>query len=151
MSATVRRIATGVSSHFRERVLEWVMLFPTFGMGVVLLLQPGIFDVSPSFSELARVGTAAFWAYAMLICAAVRFVALLVNGTFSVFQYSPHLRLAAVFICGLIWFEFAYGFLIATLGSGGASTGVVAYATLFLLEAVNAFYVAKDYAAKSRR
>lgn len=133
----VRRIAHGVVHHFPFRVSEWVMVHPTFWMGISLMLQPEMFTTSPSFAELARWADESVWSSIAILCAFVRFSALVVNGTFPRFTYSPHLRAFASIVGVAFWSQFTLGFGVVAVDGTGAWSAVVAYSTLLFLELVN--------------
>lgn len=133
----VRRITRGVVDHLPIRVSEWVMVHPTLWMGTALMLQPDMFETSPSFAELARWADESVWSSIAILCAVVRFAALVVNGTFRGFTFSPHLRACASFAGVAFWSQFTLGFAAAAAHGEGAWSAVVAYSTLLLLELVN--------------
>ena len=70
--AFLRRITTGVVSHFGMRVSEWAMIWPCAAMGFALNVQRDMFDTSPSFAKLAGWLDEPEWAFLALICAIVR-------------------------------------------------------------------------------
>lgn len=134
----VRRIANGVRSHWDIRASEWLMLFPALGMGVALsVLQPDMFDSSPSFATIAKWNGEDFWGFWVLVCATIRLIALVVNGTFDEFRYSPHMRLVASLVGVLFWSQFTLGFVNTYLGGAGSLSAVFAYTTFCLAELLN--------------
>lgn len=135
----LRRIRDGVVNHFPIRVSEWIMIYPTIGMGIALKTQPDMFNTSPSFASIASWADEITLAAIVLACAAIRLVALIVNGTFQGFGISPHLRLFAAVVGLIFWSQFTFGFLDAALFKGGAWSGVIAYSTLMIIEMTNAF------------
>ena len=44
------------------RVPEWLMLWPTVGMGLAFKLQPEMFKASPSFAQVAQGADQQTWA-----------------------------------------------------------------------------------------
>lgn len=145
------RLARGVASHFQIRLTEWLLLWPSAGMGVVLLWQKDLFEVSPSFSQLANWGDQYVWACVVLACAVVRVAALIVNGTFDSFRYSPHIRAGASLIAMFFWSQFCLGFLIAAMTGEGAWTAVPAYSTFILAELANLFRSGSDIGRLTRK
>ncbi len=133
----VRRITRGVVDHFPVRVSEWAMVHPTFWMGVALMFQPDMFETSPSFMELSRWADEKVWSSIAILCGFTRFSALVINGTFSRFIWSPHVRAFASFAGVAFWSQFTLGFAVAAISGEGAWSAVVAYSTLLLLELVN--------------
>ncbi|ORE94093.1 hypothetical protein ATO13_08466 [Stappia sp. 22II-S9-Z10] len=143
----VRRMAHGVRAHFQVRVTEWAMVYPTLGMSLALMVQPDMFETSPSFAELGRWASEGAASCIAMLCALVRFAALVVNGTFRSFPYSPHLRATASLIGAAFWWQVALGFALAAIEGQGAWSAVVAYSTLLILEAVN---ISRSFADISR-
>lgn len=152
----VRSVISGVRDHFIIRISEWVMLVPTSGMWFGLeYVQPNMFATSNSFKQLDQMFTEQTWAMLVLLCAVARFCALIVNGTFDVFKYSPHIRAAASILGLIFWSQFCVGIFQAYLYDGGSFSGVVAYSTFVILELANFYRSTKDigstYADAKRR
>ncbi|OWJ69298.1 hypothetical protein CDV50_18765 [Haematobacter massiliensis] len=133
----VRRLREGIVAHFPIRFSEWLMLFPAVAMGIALRFQQDMFSLTPSFAAVARWGDETFWAVLLLGCGAMRLLALVVNGTFAGFRWSPHLRALASVAGALTWAQFAVGILSAAVFEGGTWSGVVMYSTMLLAEIVN--------------
>lgn len=132
----LRAVYQGVADHFPFRWSEWVMLWPSFGMWIVLQVDPNMFSTSPSFRALATWGDEGQWAIVLAACGICRLAALTINGTFRGFAYSPHIRAAASIIGALVWSQVSLGFLLAYFG-GGALSGAIIWSTLVLVEIVN--------------
>ena len=147
----VARVVSGVSSHFQIRLSEWVMIFPTTGMGVALMGQPAMFSTSPSFAGVAHVMAQDRWAFLVLLCAVARLVALTVNGTFSRFRFSPHIRAVASFVGVAFWGAFASGFFQSAMAGVGAWSAVVAYSTFVIMEMANVYRAMGDTGGSARR
>lgn len=152
----VRSVISGVRDHFIIRISEWVMLLPTGGMWFGLkYVQPDMFHSSNSFNQLANMAQEETWAMFVLFCAVARFGALIVNGTFDVFKYSPHIRAAASLMGLVFWSQFCVGIFQAYLYDGGSFSGVVAYSTFVALELANMYRSFRDigstYADAKRR
>ncbi|MDO6587320.1 hypothetical protein Q4543_17550 [Salipiger sp. 1_MG-2023] len=139
----VVRLKDGVRNHFPMRVTEWIMVWPCLWMGAALNWQPTMFDTSASYSSLASWLDERQWALIVLCCAIVRLVALIVNGTFQAFPYSPHLRILASAVSAMFWFQFSLGFTLSAFAGGGLSA-VAAYSTFVLLEGVNVVRASED-------
>lgn len=135
----VRRITDGISAHFPIRFTEWIMVWPTVFMGIALWLQADMFETAPSYHKVAQWADESTWATMVLICAVVRLLALVVNGTFHSFRYSPHFRLVASLVGMAFWSQFTVGFLNAAVFYGGSWSEVVAYSTMLVMEFAN-FY-----------
>lgn len=141
----VRSLVHGVKQHFTIRLSEWVMLYPAIGMWAgMTFFQPHMFATSKSFSKLAGHGTEDSWAFFVLVCAVARFAALVVNGTFDNFKYSPHVRALASIMGLLFWSQFSVGFLQAYFTVGGSVSAVFAYSTFVVLELANLYRSTKD-------
>lgn len=145
-----RRIADGIYAHFPIRFTEWIMIWPALGMGMALFFQTDMFTTSPSYETVGRWADEGTWSTAVLICAIVRLLALIVNGTFRSFRYSPHLRLLASVVGMLFWSQFTVGFLSAALFGAGAWSGVVAYSTMLIMEFAN-FYRSQVDCLRAKR
>lgn len=135
----VRRITHGIVGHFPIRISEWTMIYPTIGMGLALKEQPDMFTTSQSFATIQNIASEMTLSVIVLICALIRLIALVVNGTFQGFGISPHLRLFASMVGLVFWSQFALGFLDAALFKGGAWSAVIAYSTFVIFEYVNAY------------
>jgi hypothetical protein len=136
---TLLRIYRGVVDHFPIRVTEWIMLWPPLGLAAVLQLMPDMFEVSPSYAYLARWASERSWAWIFIGCSLMRLAALVINGTFAGFAFSPHIRAVASVVGVAIWSQVSLGFLMAALYSGGALSGVIGWSTMVLLEIVNVY------------
>lgn len=143
------RVATGIREHFPQRVSEWLMTAAILGWAAVLASDAQTFEVSPSFAILAAYGSEARWAWVCFLVGMVRLTALVVNGTFRRFRYSPHLRGAASFIACVFWGQIALGVTLAWW-DGGSGTGVVAYSTFMALECWNLFRAWADVGASRK-
>lgn len=146
----VVRMATGMRSHFHIRATEWVMLFPSIALGIVLLYQDTMFETSPSFNVIAAWGDEKWWSLLVLLCALLRTAALVVNGTFRGFGISPHMRLVASFAGVAFWSQFGLGFAVAALTGNGSMSGPVAYTTFCLMEVLNITRSWSDVIARRR-
>ncbi len=94
----ILRIAGGIRQHFGMRVTEWIMTGALFGWSAVLAGDGNTFATSPSFSVIAHYGSEITWANICMTAGFIRLAALVVNGTFRQFRYSPHLRAGASFV-----------------------------------------------------
>lgn len=133
----VVRMATGVKQHFHIRATEWVMLYPSVLLGYVLVQFPNMFSAGQAFNTIARWGSESSWAIFVLMCALIRLGALLVNGTFSGFGYSPHLRLLASMFGAGFWSQFGLGFAISSLYGQSTWLLPILLSTFCLIEVLN--------------
>lgn len=144
------RVASGVKNHFHIRATEWGMLFPSVWMGVALIYQHNMFSTSPSFRILAGWAPEQIWALFVLVCALVRVIALVVNGTFQGFGISPHLRLMASIVGICFWSQYTLGFIVAATTGNGAWSAPIVYMTLCLFEILNITRSSADVFARKR-
>ncbi len=135
--ALIVRVYRGIADHFPTRWTEWAMLWPTFGLWIALQLQPDMFSTSPSFSHVASWATERQWIAIFGLAMLCRFAALVINGTFKGFEFSPHIRAGASLVGVLIWSQVSLGFLTAFLFGGGALSGFVGWSLPVLLELMN--------------
>lgn len=138
------RLRDGVAMHFNARLSEWLMLFPTAGMWAALHIQPEMFAVSPSFTHVASWASENTWAAIIFVCGVSRAAALIINGTFDEFRYSPHLRCGAAAICALLWSQFSLGFFYAYWSHGGALVNFMAFTSLTIFELANFYRSSRD-------
>ncbi|WP_336801825.1 hypothetical protein [Kaistia sp. MMO-174] len=104
----LRRIATGITSHMPSRASEWTLAAILLNWGLNVAMTPGYLDreywttlrdllPSEPFSPVV------FWGGGAIVVAALRLLALVINGTFATTawsRYSPHVRmLMATFSC----------------------------------------------------
>lgn len=139
----VLRVARGIRQHWHIRATEWVMIYPAFFLSFILLFQENMFQ----FQGYAVVRTWANqpqWAMALLLCVSVRLAALVVNGTFVSFRYSPHMRAAASW-CGLLfWGIYCLGFLQAAWIGVASWAAPLAFSTFVLMEYLNIYRSLSD-------
>lgn len=142
----ILRMIDGIQSHFKARMTEWIMAFPTGATAFGFMVQPDMFSKSPSYGGIASWATEYVWLWVFLFCFTIRMVALVVNGTFEAFRHSPHLRVLASVICFNAWGWFTGGFLNAYLNGRGAFLIVPACLTLCMIEGLNTFRATTDIA-----
>lgn len=141
----VRSVVTGVKQHFAIRLSEWMMLLPAFGMFIALrYIQPDMFNQSKSFADLQRWADEQTWATLVLFVGVVRLGALVVNGTFDTFRWSPHIRATAAIFGFLFWLQFVVGIYNAYITVNASISGVFAYGTLMVYEIANIYRSARD-------
>jgi hypothetical protein len=140
----ILRIYRGVIHHMQFRWTEWLMLWPAFGMWIVLQVDPVMFSKSASFVYLAQYATESTWATVLGFLGVLRLFALTVNGTFEGFAFSPHIRAATALIGVLIWSRFSLGIFMAAVNSEGAWSGVVAWSLPVIIELVNTYRAWSD-------
>lgn len=142
----ILRMIDGIQSHFKARMTEWIMAFPTGATAFGFMVQPDMFSQSRGYSFIAAWASEQVWMWLILICFCLRMVALVVNGTFEGFRLSPHMRVAASVICFNFWAWFSGGFLSAYLFRDGAFFSIPACMTLCMIEGLNIFRGTTDIA-----
>ncbi|WP_309084143.1 hypothetical protein [Chelativorans sp.] len=146
----VLRLATGIREHFPQRVSEWVLTGAILGWAAVLSGDGNTFANAPSFSELARMADEDTWAVICLVVGLLRLTALVINGTFRAFPYSPHMRGLASFAACIFWGQVALGMMLAWLNHGAAGTGMVIYLAAMAQDAWNLFRAWADVGASQQ-
>jgi len=136
----LKRVASGVRDHFEVRFSEWATTFTLFGLGVVFAFNPGTMSKGPSFVYLNQWADESVWSLIFITAASLRFMALLINGTFrQAFPWSPHIRGMTSLLATCIWGEIVLGMVLAYVYAGGGATGIVAYSTFFGMDVWNLF------------
>ncbi len=152
------RIWIGVRDHWPGRKFEWLMGAVALGMGLALLVQPYMFELARHYRDLDSWADEGVFSDLFLMCGGFRLVALIINGTFSRFPYSPHLRAVSASMGVMMWGAFAYSFLHAfsiTTGMGSdveTSLGpAIVYGGLACAEALNVRTASQDIGAGAGR
>lgn len=140
----LRTLASGVIKHAGVRFTEWLGAVPLLGLGWVFYAEADIFQRVASFNTLSRWGDQAIWANIVLAVGISRLLALTINGSFRSFTHSPTIRFLSSWAAGLFWTLFVLGVYISWRDLGGSPTAIIAYGTLIILEARNAFVSRAD-------
>ena len=128
------------SKNFVVRFSEWWATAELLQFGWILYAPPPVFPTSPNLAVLAQWATEETWGAICLLVGAVHLTALIINGTFPRFPYSPHVRaLASLLACGL-WFQVTFGIWLSGIGGTGFGT----YRLIFLLEVWNLVRACQD-------
>lgn len=147
----ILRISKGIYEHFPYRVTEWIMTGALFAFAGMLAGSGDAFLESHSFRELARYGDGAFWATICMAAGFIRLAALVVNGTFKQFRYSPHMRAGASVVACVFWGQIELAVTAAWLSGTAVGTGSVAYGTFMAIEVWNLIRAWADVGAARRR
>ena len=141
------RVVKDVRNHFVLRFQEWLSTFILAQFGATLL-RPGFsFSVSPSYSVMATFASENTWAVCLLVIAGLRFVALVLNGTFSGFRrILPYVRSFTAFISAFAWSSIAFGIFSANAMATGGGT----YTGLMIGDFILGIIVAGEAAAVER-
>lgn len=123
----IRTLAHDVIAHAGARFTEWVGMAVLIGLGMAFFFQNGIFEISASFAVMASWAGQDIWANVLLFSGAVRMFALIVNGTFQTFRYSPLLRFLASWVAVMSMGAIALGMYSAWASNGGSPTGWIMY------------------------
>jgi hypothetical protein len=81
-----------------------------------------------------------------LVIGVTRVGALMINGTFPQFRWSPHLRLVMAGLSCFIWFQITLGLLV----NDEPTAMVAVYPQLFLFDLYNLFLAASETGAAER-
>lgn len=147
----ILRLVGGIREHFGMRVTEWIMTASLFAWSAVLATSGERFAASPAFAQLARYGDGVFWSNICLVAAFVRLVALVINGTFRQFQYSPHGRAVASMLACIFWGQIVLAVTLAYLAGNSLGTGTIAYGTFMAIEMWNFFRAWADVGARKAK
>ena len=124
-------------AHFRLRQSSWYMAAVNLGIGVAMVLNPGMLTENPGaniyFAHLSQWVSPEAWRNLFIFIGASRLAALYVNGTFPSIWWTHLVRLAMSIISFLIWVEFASALIM----SGVISIGTVLYSMTALIELSN--------------
>lgn len=127
------RIVTGIHRHLPERVAEWALAIVLVRFGLILLAPGSSFETSPAFRVMAEMAREETWGWACLTIGSIRFMALVVNGTFWdtwYSRYSPHIRGFTAIASIFAWAQIVYGMA----SSGVNTTGLAVYPVLLVLD-----------------
>lgn len=134
------RAVSKVHSHFPARMSEWGLGYIMLSWGVLLILNPRMFeqggDIYGGFGY-----EQAHWAALAVIIGAVRLVALFVNGAS---QRTPTIRAAVSVASAVMWVHILNGFFASYLESGLVHTGFAVYPWFVLGDIYNAYRAGMD-------
>lgn len=133
-------IWAGIRRHFVVRAPEWFSTFLLLQFGWILYFPPDVFDFSPNLQVLAQWATEETWGLICLSVGGVHLAALIVNGSFPRFQYSPHVRALSSLLAFALWLQITFGIWLSGIGGTGLGT----YRLICLLEVWNLFRACQD-------
>jgi hypothetical protein len=142
-----RRLLDGITSHFLLRANDWIMTSMLLWVGAALLFDPELFHL-PTFVLLAQYASADFWGLLAVGVGFVRLAALVVNGTFPSFIWSPHFRTVGALLTCFFWFQLTLA-LLTGLAVSPMLTAVTPH--LFLFDLFNAYLAAGEAGIAERR
>jgi hypothetical protein len=140
------KLVDGVRHHFPGRATEWLFAVIMINWGWILLLPHDTFSLSSSYGVLLTVAPEEVWGIGCLIVGLVRFIALVINGTFADSPYarrSPHVRAVMSALSCFFWMQISLSFLVA-LGDKPPGTGIAVYPVILWFEVYCAFRAARD-------
>ena len=144
----VLKTIDGVRKHFLFRLPEWMLAAELAAFAGVLIAPADTFASSRSYDVLAAIASERVWGAFIGAVAALRLIALTLNGTFPRFsRVSPLARSVCAALSGFIWFTLALGFYKAN----PAGTGWGTYAICLLADLFLAMSVAGEAGAAWRR
>ena len=121
---------------FPLRVAEWTMAGILISWGVVLALNPHVFD-QPHHAAMRRTAPQGVWAVVVLGVGVIRFMALVINGAW---RASPHVRAACAFLSCFVWLQITLGLASVNL----VTTGLAIYPWFLMLDTYNVFRASAD-------
>lgn len=140
------RIISGVVDHFAVRLAEWLCTLILLFFGLTLLRAGNSFE-NPSFVVLAAYADEDAWGCIIFAIAALRLLALILNGTFSwSARISLIVRSACATLCIGVWFALSVGIYLA----GSSAPDSRTYAMLMLADVFLAAYTAGRTGAQFR-
>lgn len=139
-------LVKGITGHFALRVADWFLSAIMFNFGLVLAGPAHVLN-HPAFAGLARIADEHVWAAFCLGVGFVRLAALVVNGTYPRFRWSPHIRCLCALASLMVWFNISLGFWLAEV----ATTGIAVYPWLMLFDVYNVYLSASEAGDVERR
>jgi hypothetical protein len=140
MSALVVRVLRGATCRFGLRKQDWFLASMLATFGVVLLVDDGRLNTVAAWDHLWKIASPRVWGWMSLIIGTIRLCALLVNGTFQSFRWSPHIRLIAAALTCFMWFNLVLGIMLA----GVMTTAAAIYPHLLVFELYNVYAAAQE-------
>lgn len=140
MLTMVKRIAAGITGHFKTRITEWFAAALLLQLGWTLVSPPASFPLSTAWSVMAARMPEETWGAIMLVIAGTRLLALGINGTFRSFRYSPHIRAATAVLACALWYQV----VLSIWQASPASTALGIYRLVLALEIWNVWRAGVD-------
>lgn len=131
-----------VAHRFRQRNIEWLAACQIAGWGAVLLRDGDTFGSSPTYVQLAEMGTEDHWGYFMLFAGVGRLLGLVVNGARQ--DVTPWIRAVGAIFGFFIFGIISMGVITAWYNGSAPSTGFAIYPPAMVAELVALYYSLKD-------
>lgn len=142
----LRTLANGVIRHAGVRATEWIGLIPLMGIGYSMYSEPRAIEQVASFQIMLGWFTVDIWAKVFAVAWVARLSALIINGGFKSFPYTPMIRFTVSCVAGMIWIAVTMGVYEAWRTTGGSPTAMYAYIGWAILELRNAYVSRVDMA-----
>jgi len=138
------RVFDGIREHFPVRAIEWLFAIILFNWGLTLVMPHEVFAAHPAFAMMATIASEMDWGIGAMVVGGLRFVALVLNGTFAdkwYARYSPHVRAGLAGLSCFFWMQIALSLLAS---DGPSGTGLAVYPAILWFEVFCAFRAARD-------
>lgn len=147
VAAFIAKVVRGSAHNFTIRVGDWALAMMMLTFGFVLLSMPSLFYQVHAFQVLAKMAPALSWGTICVALGGTRLLTLIVNGTFPIFRWSPHIRFFMALLSCFVWFQIILGLLDAP----AITPAVAVYPYLFLFDMYNTFLAASEAGIVERR
>ena len=141
------RVAVGSTHHFAIRVSDWFLAMMLTCFGLILIMHPEVFVTSKAYVLLSQMAPAANWGAVCFMIGSFRLIALMINGTFPAFRWSPHIRFMMAMLSCFVWFQVSLGITLLPV----VTTALAVYPFLFLFDMYNTFLAATEAGIAERR
>lgn len=128
---------------FPLRIPEWIEAAIMTCLGLMVLVNPGMFEQTPSFNGMAQILPQEAWGIAALILGMLGLVALAINGFWKA---TPFIRAMCAFARCFVWLQIIFGLML----TGIPTTGLVVYPWLLILDVWNINRATADARAVTR-
>lgn len=142
------QLVRGAAHNFAIRVSDWFAASVMLSFGMLLLTCDVRLGHDRTFALLWQYAPPWVWGCICLLIGVGRIAALVVNGTFPSFRWSPHIRMAMAAFSVFVWFQITLGLLV---GNGGTTVIVAFFPNLFLFDLYNLFLAASEAGVSERR
>ncbi len=145
--AAILRFWRGITAHLATRITEWVAAAFMLQLGWTLYMPPDVLPGQPAWALLTQILFETTWGMVMLAIAALRVLALSINGTYQGFRFSPHVRALTAFLgCG-IWLQVVLSLWLSQV----PGTALGTYRIILALECWNLWRAGLDVGFVERR